>query len=145
MTVAASRKRIRHALADLLRGEITLAQAVYRYQKANLKGQTPVLCVTSAGSRREPLTMQGSTAGFRYDIHVFTLYKDASGAWTEEQAEDMLDDIEQQVAATCDKYRKSTAWARLVYADPSDARTPVTLGGVTYLHEIIPVAIQEHT
>lgn len=142
--MSSSRKDVRQALAGVLDREVTSAQAVYAFQKARIKGQTPVLCVTSAGSAREALTMQGSAAAFRLDINVFVLYSDGS-TWTEEQAEDMLDDLEQQIADVCDRYRVSNKWARLAYAEPSDARTPIVLEGVTYLHEVIPVEIRANS
>ena len=139
--MSASRKAVRQALANVLRTECTSAKQVYAYQKAKLKGQTPVLCVTSAGSLRDPLSLQGNKAAFALDIHVFVFYSDGK-SWTEEQAEDRLDDLEQQIALTVEKYRKSTSWAHLAYAERSDARTPVTLEGFTYLHEVVPVEIQ---
>lgn len=139
--MSASRKAARTALANVLRTEVSGAYAVYGYQKAKLKGQTPVLCVTSAGSARDPMSLQGNKATFALDIHIFVLYSDGA-SWAEEQAEDRLDELEQQVAATVEKYRKSTSWAHLTYAERSDARTPVTLEGSTYLHEVIPVEIQ---
>lgn len=139
--MSSSRKDVRQALAGVLATEVTSAQAVYRYQKAKLKGQTPVLCVTSAGSERPAMTMQGNGAVFRLDINVFVLYSTKT-TWTEEQAEDKLDDLEQEIAAVCAKYRTSNVWAHLAYAEPSDARTPITLEGFTYLHEVIPVEIR---
>lgn len=142
--MSVSRTTVRTVLADLLRREVTNAQAVYGYQKARLAGQTPVVCVTSAGSERTRLTMQGSRATFTFDIHVFVLYSDG-GSWTEQQAEDMLDAIEQQIAQLVDTYARSTNWARLAYAARSDARHPIILEGLTYLHEVIPVEIQVHT
>lgn len=142
--MTASRKRIRHALAEVLDNEVTAARAVYGFQKAKLKGQTPVICVTSAGTARAPMTMQGDQSTCYLDINVFVLYTDG-GSWTEEQAEDKLDDIEEQIAAVVAKYRKSTSWGRLAYVDRSDARTPIVLEGITYLHEVIPLEIQEYT
>src|SRR5688500_12270364 len=140
--MSASRKESRTALAGVLRTEVTLARSVYAYQKAKLKGQTPVICVTSSGSARGALTMQGSAATFTFDIHVFVLYSDG-GSWTEEQAEDRLDDIEQQIATMVDTFRKSTSWQRLAYAERTAASLPpVVLEGSTYLHEVIPVEIQ---
>jgi hypothetical protein len=141
--MSANRKTLRAALAGVLTTEVTSAQAVYAYQKARLNGQTPVICVTSAGSSRERMTMRGGRLSALLDIHVFVLYSDGA-SWTEAQAEDRLDDIEQQIAAAVEKYARSTSWASLAYAERSDARTPVTLEGITYLHEVIPVEIQEH-
>lgn len=141
--MSASRKALRTALAKVLTNEVTHAQAIFGYQKSRIKGQTPVICVTSAGSRREPITMKGNSLTATLDIHVFVLYSDGA-SWTEEQAEDRLDDIEQQIAHVVDQYRTSTAWSCLSYAERSNARSPVVLEGTTYLHEVIPVEIQEH-
>lgn len=141
--MSASRKAARQALGALLSAAATSAQAVYRYQKGDWKGISPIVAITSAGSERQRMTMQGSRAVFSFDVHVFVLYK-ATG-WTEEQAEDALDDIEQQVCTAVDANPRTAHWASIAYADATQARDTVIIGGATYLHEVIPLQVSVHT
>ncbi len=142
-----NRKTLRQALRVLLAAEVTSAQAVYAYQKARLAGQSPVVAITSASSERERFTMQGSRLTAAFDVHTFVLHSDGSAAtWTEENAENMLDDLEQQIAAACDRNPvKVNGWARLVYSGATDARDLVKIEGVDYLHEVITIEMQEYS
>lgn len=143
-----NRKALRQALRTLLAAEVTSAQAVYGYQKARLAGQTPIVAITSASSERERFTMAGSTLAAVFDVHTFVLHSNgATGAttWTEEDAENMLDDLEQQIAQACDRNPvKANGWARLAYKGATDARDLVKIEGVDYLHETITVEMQEY-
>lgn len=141
-----SRKVLRQALAALLTTEVHGAQAVYAYGKALLKGESPVLAVTSAGSERERLTFQGSRLTATFDVHVFVIHRAPADGWTEENAEDLLDALEQQIASACDKNpTRVNGWGLLRYGGPSDARAPVKIEGVDYLYETIAIEMQEYT
>ena len=141
-----NRKSLRQALRTLLKAEVTSAQEVYAYQKARIYGQSPVVAITSAGSERERFTMQGSRLAATFDVHVFVLHSDgATATWTEEDAENTLDDLEQQIAQACDRNPvKVNGWGRLAYAGASDARNLTKIEGVDYLHEIITLEMQEY-
>jgi hypothetical protein len=140
-----NRSEARAALAALLEAGVTSAQAVYGYQADDFAGQSPVLCVTSRASERKRLTM-GDTRGqavFGYDLHTFVLYRDPQDpeVWTPAQAEDALDQVEQEIFAVVLANPKTAAWRAIAYAEPTEARDTVIIGGVTYLHEVIPVAL----
>lgn len=143
-----NRKTLRQALRTLLYAEVTSAQAVYGYQKARLAGQSPVVAITSAASERERFTMAGSRLAAAFEVHTFVLHSDgaAGGTYTEEDAENLLDDIEQQIAAAVDKNPvKAGKWGRLAYGGATDARDLVKIEGVDYLHEVITIEMQEYT
>jgi hypothetical protein len=140
MSTPVSRATVRAALAALLTTGVSAAQRVYDHQAELLNGESPVVCVTSASSERARMTL-GDTrgrAGFVVDVHLFVAYK-ATG-WTPKQAEDMLDTLEQQVAAVVFANPRTTSWAGLAYAEPSVARDTVTIGGTVYLHEVVAVS-----
>jgi hypothetical protein len=143
--MTANRKALRQALKVILEAGVTSAQAVYGYQKARLAGQSPVVCITSASSERERFTMAGSRLAGAFDIHTFVIHRSADGTWTEEDAENALDDLEQQIAQICDQNARNATWDRLAYAGATDARDLVKIEGVDYLHEVIPIHIQEYT
>src|SRR5262245_52350329 len=97
--MTANRKPLRAALRTLLKAEVSAAQEVYGYGKARFGGQSPVVAITSAGSERARLTMQGSQLTATFEVHTFVIHSDPDSNWTEEHAEDTLDDVEQQIAA----------------------------------------------
>lgn len=142
--IDARRKQARAALAEIITAHAPSIETVYAYQATALGGHSPVVCVTSAGTKRVPTTLQGSLPSFALDIHVFVLYSDVASGWTPQDAEDTLDQVEEEIGLLVDTYRRSTAWQRIAYLERSDARTPVVLEGRTYLHELIPVEIQTY-
>lgn len=139
--MAASRKVSRQALGQLLKTAVTTAKEVYRYQETQFKGKSPIVVISSGSSTRERVTMRGSFATFQFDVHVFVLQKTKDGTWLNEQAEDLLDDIEQQICEAIDSNQRTAAWQAIRYSDATDARDPVTIEGNTYLYERIPVAV----
>jgi hypothetical protein len=141
-----NRKTLRLALRTLLKAEVTSAQEVYGYQKARLKGMTPLVCITSASSERPRFTMAGSRLAAAFDVHTFVLHSDGAAAtWTEEDAENMLDDLEQEIAAACGKNPvRAGKWDKLAYSGPTDARALVKIEGVDYLHEVVTIDMQEY-
>lgn len=143
--MTANRKSLRAALRSFLASNVSSAQAVYAYGKSKFDGQSPVICITSAASERERITMQGSSLAATLDIHTFVIHRSPDDSWTEENAEDALDDIEQQIAQAIDlQPTRAGAWGLLKYAGPSDAREVLKIEGVDYLHEVITVEAQEY-
>lgn len=139
--MAINRELARDALAALidaaLAGSGKPVQAVYGYLVSDLAGQSPVVCVTSAGSRRVSLTGMGSRAEFLLRVDVFVLYNDQAG-WTEADAEDRLDEIEAGIASLVDANQTRAPWAALTYAEPSNRTQAVAVvGGESYAWEQI--------
>lgn len=139
--MAANRETARDALAALINtamvGTGKPVQAVYGYLVSDLAGQSPVVCVTSAGSERVRLTGMGSRAAFLLRVDVFVLYNDQDG-WTEADAEDRLDLIETTLATLVDANQRSTPWEALSYAGPTSRTQAVAVvGGESYAWEQI--------
>ncbi|HSN78207.1 MAG TPA: hypothetical protein VL334_24310 [Anaerolineae bacterium] len=139
--MASNRETARDALAALIDtamvGTGKPVEAVYHYLVSDLAGQSPVVCVTSAGSLRVPLTRFGSRAEFLLRVDVFVLYND-QGGWTEADAEDRLDLIEATLATLVDANQQTAPWQALSYAEPSSRTQAVTvLGGESYAWEAI--------
>jgi len=139
-----NRETVRDEIVGLLSAALTgvgnPAQAVYGYQVADFQGQSPVVVVTSRGSRRTQNTY-GETTGlteFDYEVHVFTLYAEGT-AWTEADAEDRADLLEKEIADTIADNRGGSAYDYLAYADDGTVMDAVELGGAEYKHEVIPI------
>ena len=136
-----SRKALRAALATLLDAAIPAVQAVYAYPKMDLDGESPIITISSGGSERQPLTMAGSRLTATLDLHLLVLQSGSS--WTEAQAEDAMDDIEEAIYATLIANRRTATWAHIDYGGRTDARRPLAMpGGVVYLHEQISIEVQ---
>jgi len=141
-----NRETARDALATLLETRLVatdeIVQVVYNYRKGDLGGQSPVVCVSSSGSRRAKVDFSGDRENIIYlMVHVFVLYSDQSD-WTEDDAEDRLDAIEAAIADVVDANSSATAnWHWIDYFGRSD-RMDINLGGHEYIMEAIPVEIE---
>lgn len=138
-----SRKDVRKGVADLLRANVTAAQVIYHYQEGDFGGASPVVRVTSAGSSRPRLTLRGQKTFFFLGIEVFVLYRDENNpsAWTPENAEDALDDVEQQVSQILIGSHNTPLWNDITFEARSMIDT-IVLGGVTYVYEVIPIQVE---
>lgn len=101
--MAVNRKTYRQLLANEIGQALTNAgvvQKVYPFRVGNFNGQSPVVTFTSAGSdRRQEITGSvDAETSLMFAIDVFVLYADQVSNWTEENAEDAIDDIEQVIS-----------------------------------------------
>lgn len=136
--ISTSRKDVRQHFAGLLSTALSgTAQAVYAYRKGDFAGSTPVVTVSSLGSIRNPLTFQGMIPSFRLQVDVFVLYNDPASGWTEQNAEDKLDDIEEAITAVVAANQVvSSKWEGIDFAGWSD-RVDISIGGVEYIREYL--------
>lgn len=144
----AGRKDIRAQLQSLLEaglvGDGKPVQVVYGGQVADFQGQSPVVVIASAGSERRRWTFKGGRALHRFKIFVFVLYKDAEAGWDEEDAEDLLDDIEESIAGILDANAgKCDYWQSLTY-DAASECAGVPVAGEEYRVETIFVVAQAY-
>lgn len=139
MTVA-SRAEAREALASLLSNSVEAAAEVHAHKAGDLAGKSPVLVVLSAKSGRPKLTNRGSRSEFFLEVHSFVLDALQDGSWTEAQAEDKLDEIEQQVAQAVANNQENGDWNTIDYEGETKIRE-VIIGGNAYLEEIIPIKV----
>jgi len=138
--MAESRDDTRALIGSLLAAYTPSAQRVRAYLPALLGGETPIVALASAGTRRERMTAQGSRPVFNVDVHLFTLYASDADGWTEEDAEASLDDLEAAVCAFVDDNQKTSRWRAIRYADTSKVDT-ITEEGFTYRHEVIRLEV----
>ena len=139
--ISVTRKDVRTQFASLLSAALVgtgkPAQVVYSYRKGDLKGQSPVVVVSSLGSSRRSLTFQGLQPMYRLQVDVFVLYEDTAAGWTEADAENALDDIEKIVADVIAANQVvANYWEGITPVDWSE-RVDVSLGGVDYIREMI--------
>ncbi|MDR3572861.1 MAG: hypothetical protein P4L50_03285 [Anaerolineaceae bacterium] len=142
--ITESRKAARQALAALLTSALVgpsgLASQVYDCQPGDFGGQSPVVTVSSGGTQRVNMTFQGTKPTFWLNVHIFVLYATEDKTWTEEMAENALDDIEQTIAGVIEANRHTSSWDFAIQADRSQA-TSVVIGGLEYRMEVISVQL----
>lgn len=113
-------------------------QAVYGYQEiaAWAGKQSPVMNISSDGTRREESQAGNTSVIFYLNADIFVLYE--SGTWTADEAEDRLDLIEKEFYDLLTANRTS---ARR-YAYEGRSRTgSVQVGGEEYRRERIPFSV----
>lgn len=141
--MSSNRRTIRAALATLLSSGVTSAQVVYAYQPGDFGGQSPAVCVGSAGSERLAMTYQGDRARMYFDIDVFVLTGEAApSAYGQDSSEDALDNVEAEIAAVVasNANQETANWRALDYAGRSETDF-VIVDGREYKREKIPIAI----
>ena len=142
--MASSRHTVRDAMTTLLQtalvGTGLPVAAVYGYQVGDFAGQSPVVVVSSAGSRRVRMTRSGSLATFYLLISTFVVYSDGA-SWGEDDAEDAIDAIEALLADVVDDYQVTANWQALDYSDRSQ-RISVEIGGNEYIYEAVEIAVE---
>jgi len=138
-----SREIARDALVTLfaaaLVGDGLPCKTVTGSKVTTLQGLTPLVSVLSAGSIREPLTFQGDISTFYLEVHVWVLQ--ATDGWTNAQAEDALDTIENIIAGVYADNRHTGNWETVMH----DGRTTVlefAVAGTPYYMEQIPTIVQ---
>jgi hypothetical protein len=137
--ISNSRKTVRNAFAALLvtalEGSGKLGQAVKSYRWGGIKGESPVIVVSSDGTSRKQLTFMGTVPTYKIQVDVFVLYNIPQDiSYTEQTAEDLVDDIEQTIAAVIEANQRTANWDSITQTTPS-VREDVTLGGVEYIRE----------
>jgi len=138
-----SRQELREAVANLLKAKSVVAQEIFPYLPSDFGGKSPIVCITGAGSERTRITSRGSKATFHIVAETFTLYSDpnATPPWTPQDAENTMDALEEDIATIVASNPSSEHWTSLMY-ETTSAVSKVTVGGVAYLYEIIPLVAE---
>jgi hypothetical protein len=138
-----SRKDVRKEIASGLATALSsLVVAVYDHQKPVEAGLSPCVRVFGLASQRPIVPATGRRSRFRFNVQAWVLAYDRNGAWTEEDAEDRLDDIEQAIAAWFGDNQLGHLWTAIEYAGFSAVSAAVIEGGESYLVEDIPIEVQ---
>jgi hypothetical protein len=89
------------------------------------------------------MTMRGVKTTFHFIVETFILYADPTAVppWTEEDAENTMDALEADIASIVSDNPTGNCWNSLSY-DTMSAVSKVTIGGVAYLYEAIPLVME---
>lgn len=136
-----SRKDARKKVAELVQGAVTEFVAVYPYKATDLKGQSPVMTIASSGYRPQQLAANAYWTTYHFTLNMFILYSDQGAGWTEDLAEDLNDDLAEKIIDCLFESRTSEFWTSIVVEDRTFT-DEVQLGGVTYLNEVIMIALE---
>ncbi len=134
---------IRTSLAMLFTQGVTSAQAVYKYQKMKLQGESPVLMLMGAGDEPSPFVKSVDTSYF-VELGVFVLHGDPNDTgYNEDDAEDALDAVKGEINAVLrnEDNRRSLKWEEFRQEGRSTI-SRMTLEGEAYLMEIVPLKVR---
>jgi len=138
-----NRKDVRHMLANALTGTLKSLQVVYPNEPEIAQGQTPIGYLTSAGSSRVKFTAQGLSNVFYFELHVLVLSSKEEEGYTVADSEDILDDIEKEVAVfIANNDSRDGLWLVLEQEEASNARTAVIENGEKYIQEITTLKVR---
>lgn len=137
-----SRRVLRQTFHQILTNELTQIPAanIKASRLVNPQGLSPLIYITSSGSERPPLTTRLSKSAILLDVFVLVLLVDAANpSWTEDKAENLLDDIEAQIPDILREHVSyKDLWNDVRYAQASSVER-VPLGGYDYIVEDIPL------
>jgi len=146
--ITMSRREVRNLFAGLLSAELTgpngIVQSVYNFRKGDIKGESPVVVVSSDGSSFQDITFQGITPSFTLQVDVLVIYQYTDGSdpendWTESMAEDRIDEIMTRIARIVETHKTMTgAWESISFVGKS-SRMDVSIGGVDYIREYFTI------
>ena len=141
---ALSRAPIRAAIAALFTAELTgsgkPSQAVYEQGNPGWQHEAPVVIVRSSGSRRRGKFVGGSKGqnDFAFALQIYVPDAKPDGTWTDDQAQDALDELEARAADVVLANRRTADWLYLDWDnDYSAAESGIILNGFTYKRETI--------
>ncbi len=139
--MAINRKDVRAALSTALQANITEAKVVLKYLGEPGK-QMPAITMVSAGTGGNPLTSDVDALVHKFDIHLLVLAGKPSG-WTEEQAEDLLDDVRYALDEWIEHNMLTVNGARFQIERAGDSSVAfVLISGEQYLDESVPVLLR---
>lgn len=145
MTTNTNAATIRKTFAALLESarvaDDLTAEVVYDYEKGDLGQRRVVVEVTSRGSNRPRLTLQGRRTTTFMDVLILVAYWDDDG-WSEDDAEDRLDLLEAEVIDVVDTNTSKTgSWRHMDLANRSTTEF-VIIGGLEFKRMTIPLQVE---
>lgn len=151
MTIA-TRKLTRKAIgskleADLV-GENLPVAAFAAYTKTDFDGASPVVTLASSGSGLPPMTPEGSSQTFYYEINTLIIrpnQAEIEGGYTEADVEDALDDVYNEIREWIAFNRSDVdnqVWKYIAIAARSNIIPIVDDGGRGYYMENIPIVVE---
>lgn len=136
-----TRTQVRQALAAELTTLLTEASEVVRYQRVDI-GAWPFVRIFGDGSQRGAdghNSIGGLATQYLYTIQVWVLMASkTTNTWQEEQAEDLMDAIEQKIATWVAGDQVGKLWDELAYRERSRVDIFETKAEI-YLVEEIPI------
>ena len=133
-----SRSAIRKGIAASLAASLTSVQQVVDHQASNTGAVSPLVRVMSGGSMRPPSVAAGDVTRFYVILQTWVLFSEIPNRWTEAQAEDALDAVEQEIARWVDQNQQQPGmWKTISYAQRSGVRVLEENGEAWLVEDIV--------
>ena len=133
-----SRSTIRKSIAASLAANLTSVQQVVDHQASDTGSASPLVRVMSGGSLRPPSIPAGDDTRFYVIVQTWVLFSEIPGEWTEADAEDALDAVEQEIARWVDEHQQQPGlWKTLRYSQRSGVRVLEDNGEAWLVEDIV--------
>lgn len=136
-----NRKDVRKHFTELLREQLPRQYTLLPYRKIRLQGLSPVILVSSGSSMRKLVRQQVTSASISLYVFSVVLHTAEDESWTEDLAEDQLDDIEAAVARTCELNQRTAYWESIGYSHGTTIERFEVSGG-PYLVEVFSITME---
>jgi len=133
--------------ADLV-GEGLPAADFASYHKSDFGGASPVITISTSGSGLPPLTTQGSSYSYYFEVNTLVIRPNQTeivAGYTESDAEDALDDVYDAIKEWIANNRKDAVngeWDYVAIEARSNIIPIVDDGGRGYFMENIPIKVE---
>ncbi|MBW2559220.1 MAG: hypothetical protein JRE40_00045 [Deltaproteobacteria bacterium] len=137
--VEISRKSVRNFLTSTYLKSLSRVDvdSVFPYQSDDIEGRSPVLRLLGSGRDRPRSTFAGSYVEFYFTLQILVIFNDEN--WTPEDAEDMLDDVEAELATVFTPINIPQATLGIMVELSRSSINKHVINGETYLIEHIPL------
>lgn len=141
MTVEVSRKNVRYFLTGSYLKTLSRvdADSVFPFQSDDIEGRSPVLRLLGSGRDRPSSTFAGNYVEFFFTLQILVVFDDED--WTPEDAENMLDDVEAELATKFSKRNFPSSKLGIEVTLDRSLINKHVINGETYLIENIPVIV----
>lgn len=139
-----SRAPIRRAIAEGLEtatAGVSTPPAVYPYMRTGFDGESPLVRVWTDSAGRPDSLEQGLNSQFLVTVQVWVMVDERAPATVQEESEDLLDEIEREIATWIEANVSSDLWHSLRY-DRNSYIQSAQIGPFAYLIEEIVLSVQ---
>ena len=147
MTTPVSRETVRKKIATDIEAYLTRAARVDNHQQSEVGDDMPVVRVMSAGAIRPQTIAAGVRSKFKFTIQLIVLHSEivngSTVAWSNADAEDAIDELEQQVADyVSDNQNIPEFWTHLSYDNNGSSVYTAQMNGAVWLMEDINIVVE---
>lgn len=120
-----TREEVREQIAADLEEVLVNVEAVYAYQKSNFEQLSPIVRVLGDGALLAAQSLESYSLTYFFVLQVWVVRYNVASGWTEEKAEQLLDEVNATILAYIADDPTDKPWGDMSMTD----RSTVNAGG----------------